>query len=72
MTAECKAILDAALALGEKDRAMLADRLLESLHEGMEELSEDEFEAELIRRADECSKEPGARVSWEELENEKP
>ena len=50
MTPQTQAIFDAALALPEDERALLAERLLETLSEEGDEMTDDELEAELNRR----------------------
>jgi len=60
MTANSQSILDAALALAEKERAKIAERLLASL-------SPDEMLAELDRRLVEFKRDPSKAVTWSEL-----
>lgn len=50
MTPQTQAIFDAALALSEPERALLVERLLETLSEEGDEMTEDELVAELDRR----------------------
>ncbi len=50
MTPQTQALLEAALALPEDQRALLAERLLETLDEEREEMTEEELLAELDRR----------------------
>ena len=70
MTAQTKALLDAALALPETERALLADELLESLSPNLEAMTDDELFAELKRRDAELEKDPSAAIPWSELEKE--
>ena len=50
MTTQNQAIFDAALALPESERTLLVERLLESLSPEPDEVTDDEFFAELERR----------------------
>ncbi|HKI37205.1 MAG TPA: addiction module protein [Gemmataceae bacterium] len=50
MTPQTQAIFDAALALSEPERALLVERLLETLSAEGDEMTDDELEAELNRR----------------------
>lgn len=50
MTTQSQAILDAALALPEAERLQLVDRLLETLPAEQDDLTDDEWYAELERR----------------------
>jgi putative addiction module component (TIGR02574 family) len=50
MTPQTQAIFDAAVALPEAERALLVERLLETLSEEWAEMTDDELEAELNRR----------------------
>ncbi len=70
MSAQTKALFDAALALPETDRALLADRLWESLSFENNVMSDDQLFAELERRHVEAEKDPSATVPWSELEKE--
>ena len=70
MSAQTKALFDAALALPETDRALLADRLWESLSFENNVMSDDQLFAELERRHVESEKDPSATVPWSELEKE--
>jgi putative addiction module component (TIGR02574 family) len=67
MSEETQAILTAALALPEADRAELAERLLESLSPEMDELSDDELFAELERRRAEAEKDPSVAIPWTDV-----
>jgi putative addiction module component (TIGR02574 family) len=70
MTAQTKALLDAALSLPEKERALLADELWESLSPSDELMTDDQLFAELQRRDAELGKDPSAAIPWSELEKE--
>jgi putative addiction module component (TIGR02574 family) len=67
MTAQTKALFDAALALPEAERAILADRLWGSLSL---EMSDDQLFAELERRHAEAENDPSVTVPWSELRKE--
>src|SRR5947209_5591655 len=62
MSTEMQAILDAALALPEGERELLVGCLLESLSPGADEMSDDEFYAELERRAAELEQDPSTAI----------
>jgi putative addiction module component (TIGR02574 family) len=70
MTAQTKALLDAALALPETERALLADQLWDSLSPDEDGMTDDQFFAELERRDAELEKDPSAAIPWAELEKE--
>jgi putative addiction module component (TIGR02574 family) len=67
MTPQTQAILDAALALPEAERALLVDRLLESLPPEVDEMTDDEFFAELERRRAEVEQGTVKPIPWSEL-----
>lgn len=63
-------LLAAAMKLSEEDRQELADRLLDSLDPdptGINGMTDEEFEAELNRRAEELRRDPSAGIPWEEV-----
>jgi putative addiction module component (TIGR02574 family) len=70
MTNEHKSIFDAALALPETARASLAEKLLESLSPELDELTDDEFFAELERRRGEVERDPTAAIPWKDVVKE--
>jgi putative addiction module component (TIGR02574 family) len=70
MSKSGREVLDAALALPEADRALLAEALLDTLAPDHDATSDDAFEAELDRRFAESVRDPGATVSWSELRDE--
>jgi putative addiction module component (TIGR02574 family) len=70
MTAQTKALLDAALALPEGERALLADELWESLSLSGDLMTDEQLFAELERRDAELEKDPSAAIPWAELEKE--
>ncbi|HKI36544.1 MAG TPA: addiction module protein [Gemmataceae bacterium] len=67
MTRQAQAICDAALALSEAERTELVERLLHSLPPDPDEMSDDEFYAELERRRAEIEKDPSAGVPWTDV-----
>ena len=70
MTAQTKALFDAALALPEAERATLADRLWDSLSLNENDISDDQLFAELERRHSEAEKDPSVTAPWSELRKE--
>jgi putative addiction module component len=67
MSEQGQAILAAALALPEAERAWLADQLDESLE--IEDLQADaDLLAELKRRADEAKRDPTVLAPWSEVQ----
>lgn len=63
-------LLAAALQLPPDQRQHLADQLLDSLdppNTGIDEMTEEEFEAELNRRYEESLRDPSVCVPWEEV-----
>ena len=67
MTSEPQAIFDAALALPEADRALLAERLLESLSPEGDEPTDEEFAAELDRRRAEVEQGIVKPIPWSDV-----
>ncbi len=67
MTAQIKAVFEAALALPETERALLAETLLETLPSPSDELADDELFTELERRRAEFEKDPSSAISAAEL-----
>jgi putative addiction module component (TIGR02574 family) len=57
-------VLDAALALPERERILIAERLLESVPNDIDELSEEEFAAELNRRSEEVIQGKAELIPW--------
>jgi putative addiction module component (TIGR02574 family) len=70
MTAQTKALFDAALALPEAERAILADRLWDSVSLNENQMSDDQLFAELERRHAEAENDPSVTVPWSELRKE--
>ena len=70
MSTNGREVLDAALALPEADRALLAEALLDTLAPDRDATSDDALEAELDRRFAEAVRDPGATVSWSELRDQ--
>jgi putative addiction module component (TIGR02574 family) len=67
MTPETQALLDAALALPEKQRALLAQRLMESVSDEEVEMLDDEFLAELERRREDMESGRVTPIPWSEF-----
>ena len=67
MAPETSSLLTAALALPESERAVLVERLLESLPTHVDALTDDEMEAELNRRFEEFQRDPSVAVPWSEI-----
>jgi putative addiction module component (TIGR02574 family) len=70
MDPKCPIVLDAALALSEDDRAIIAQTLLETLSPEDAELVDDELAAELDVRLEEFRNAPSTTVRWSELRDE--
>jgi putative addiction module component (TIGR02574 family) len=70
MSTNSQSILDAALALAEEERAVIAERLLASLSPDDGDLSPDEMLAELDGRLAEFERDPSTAVPWSELKDE--
>jgi putative addiction module component (TIGR02574 family) len=62
MTAETQAILNAALALPEAERVLLAEQFLEAFFPEPGPCTEEEFTAELDRRAAELDRDPSIAI----------
>jgi putative addiction module component (TIGR02574 family) len=67
MTAQIKSVFDAALALPETERILLAERLLETVPPSPEELTDEELFAELERRRADFEQHPSSAVAADEL-----
>ena len=70
MNSQTKAVLDAALALPEAERAELVDRLLESLPPEPDGFTDNEFLAELERRSADFDRGTADAIPWSELKKE--
>ena len=70
MKTQTKNVFDAALALSESDRALLAKKLFKSLRDDQPELSDPELAAELDRRFAEYQKDPSKAVPWSKLKQQ--
>lgn len=60
-------LFEVALALPEADRVLLVERLLESLSPEPDEMTDDEFFAELERRHAEFEQDPSVAIPWSEV-----
>jgi putative addiction module component (TIGR02574 family) len=60
-------IRDAALKLPDADRAWIAEELLESLSPPGDDMTEEEWEAELDRRVEEYKTNPESALTWDEV-----
>lgn len=70
MSERYQAVLVEALKLSDEERADLADALWDSLGAppaGYGEMTDDEFKAELDRRAEELRQHPERAIPWEEV-----
>ncbi len=63
-------VFEAALALPEKDRLHLVERLLETIGSETDGVDETSFVAELCRRSDEIAQGKAELVAWSELKDE--
>ncbi len=70
MSPTADAVLKSALSLSDADRIEIADALLSSLPEDVEETDEDAFLRELQRRSDEMDQDPTASVPWDEVKKQ--
>jgi putative addiction module component (TIGR02574 family) len=73
MSETAQSILAAAMSLSEQEREELVERLMESLPApppGWEEMSEEEFRAELLRRREECVNGTDPGVPWSEVKEQ--
>jgi putative addiction module component (TIGR02574 family) len=67
MTTQIKAVFDAALALPDTERLLLAEQLLQTLPSSADELSDEELFAELERRRADFEQDPASAISATEL-----
>jgi putative addiction module component (TIGR02574 family) len=67
MSDQSQQVFDAALGLPETERALLAERLLESLEPELEEITEDELTAELDRRRAEIEQGIVKPIPWSQV-----
>jgi len=67
MDPQTQAVYEAVLALPEAERILLVERLLEDLGPEPDEMSDDEFAAELDRRHAEHQRDPSTGVPWSEM-----
>jgi putative addiction module component (TIGR02574 family) len=69
MSKRGQALLKAVLELSREERELFADELLASLDDMTEAEFQAEFQAELLRRRDECLNDPNSTVPWTALKN---
>jgi putative addiction module component (TIGR02574 family) len=69
MSTDSQVILDAALALPEDDREMIAERLLASLPLTTDGLDDGNMSAELDRRRAEHERDPNVARPWSEIKH---
>jgi putative addiction module component (TIGR02574 family) len=67
MTHQATKVLEDGLRLSEKERAMVADRLLESLDDEVDEDAEAAWEEEIRRRVEEIDQGLVKTIPWEEV-----
>jgi putative addiction module component (TIGR02574 family) len=70
MTTETQDILRAAMALPAVERILLAEELLEATSLDTDPCTEEEFAAELDRRAAECARDPSITIPLSDLLHE--
>jgi putative addiction module component (TIGR02574 family) len=70
MEPKYRELLRAALELPECERAIIAERLLETLSPDEGDSFEDDLALELNRRLDESLNDPSTTISWNELKDE--
>ncbi|MCI0380812.1 MAG: addiction module protein [Gemmataceae bacterium] len=64
-------LLTEALALPESERILLIEQLLESLGSDSDEVEDQEFAAELLRRSNEIDQGTAELIPWSQLKQEK-
>ena len=69
MSAKTRAILDAALALPDSERAKIAERLLESLRLTTDDMDDEALTKELDRRRAEYERDPSVALPWSKVKN---
>jgi putative addiction module component (TIGR02574 family) len=72
MSERAASLLAAALQLPEDERAELVEGLLDSLggpDSDIDRMTEDEFAAELDRRAEELRQNPDAAIPWDQVKD---
>lgn len=63
-------LLEAAMKLSDVERAELAEALYDGLDSDIDELTDEEFNAELERRRKELIDDPSSGIPWSELKKE--
>lgn len=72
MSERSASLLAAALQLSDEERAELVEGLMDSLDppdSDIDRMTEEEFAAELDRRAEELRRDPNAGVPWEQVKD---
>jgi len=69
MSAKSRAVLNAALALPDSDRAKIAERLLESLRLTTDDMDDDALTKELDRRRAEYLRDPSVAQPWSKVKS---
>ena len=70
MSTQYQVVLNAALTLSEPEKVLLVERLLETLSSEPEDVTEEDFAAELDRRWAEFQQDPSTAAPWPEVRPE--
>ena len=70
MSDKSQAVFEAAMALSERDRAQLIQRLTETLSAEHEDVWDEKFAQELERRSAEFEQDPSCGIPWEQVKRE--
>jgi len=70
LDAQSQTILEAVLKLPEVERAAIVERLLESLTADAEDVTDDEWRAEIDRRHEEAVRGEAGTIPWSELKKQ--
>ena len=70
MEAQSQTLLDAVLKLPEAERAAIVERLLESLSPETDDVSDEDWRAEIDRRHEEALRGEASTIPWSELKNQ--
>jgi putative addiction module component (TIGR02574 family) len=71
MGPKCRELLHAALELPEGERAIIAERLIETLSPEDADPFDDDLAVELDRRLEESRKDPSTTLPWSKLRDER-